>query len=93
MADRFIGPILPTNDSGDEKDSTTASYGPALPAHLKTRNEDVDEDADPIGPVLPGSSSSSSVTQEALEERAQLLKYKFLLGVSYNKDSTLEHSV
>ena len=91
MAEKFIGPVMPSTFTEGEKtegNSTSGNYGPALPPHLMKKRENPVEDeeeshsADVIGPILPGSSASSSAAQEALEERSQELKYKFLLGVS-----------
>ncbi len=96
MENRIIGPVLPDNfpeNSHDEdtKNASIDSYGPQLPAHLIKKKHTEPalpepgslDDFDIIGPVLPGSANNNS-NQQALDERAEILKFKFLLHVGYS---------
>ncbi|XP_065225214.1 GPALPP motifs-containing protein 1 [Planococcus citri] len=84
----FTGPQLPPQ-----------LVGPQLPPHLSkakvadtrpraAQKEDDDDDVgDIIGP-LPGNVQSSSSVQQALDERAEILKYEFLLKGTGDEDIT-----
>lgn len=88
---KIIGPCLPTYlPSAAPAPSTSTqddSYGPQLPPHLTKpkppiqppQNPESDND-DVIGP-LPADVQISSAAQQALDERAEILKYSFLLQV------------
>lgn len=94
---KIIGPILPayvtTAPNAAPVPTTSSSqndsYGPQLPPHL-TKPKDVEIPPTPeiegdhgevIGP-LPAGLENLSSSQRALEERAEILKYSFLLQVT-----------
>lgn len=87
-ATSIIGPALPEHLSKivlaaeSETTSKEHSYGPQLPPHLQKKKETTDssndENVDVYGP-LPMEIADRSSVQQILEERAQILKYEFLL--------------
>lgn len=87
----IIGPALPEHLSKtvfaaeSEIAAKEHSYGPQLPPHLQKKKETTDssndENVDVYGP-LPVEIADRSSVQQILEERAQILKYEFLLKVN-----------
>ncbi|KAK7582625.1 hypothetical protein V9T40_014070 [Parthenolecanium corni] len=85
----IIGPVLPddfpvgTSDDKNEETSKSDLYGPQLPQHLlnsqrvnEEEEEDDDEDSKNIIGPLPAHLASSSSSFQALNERAELLRFK-----------------
>lgn len=94
MEKGIIGPVLPDNfsvESSEEKEdaSQNDSYGPQLPQHLLKNQpvgnaEEVEDDPnDVIGP-LPAHLESSSSSSQALNERAELLRFLSSIKVCFH---------
>lgn len=89
MEENIIGPIFPTHLSKEQisneyETSNEHCYGPQLPPDLLKAKKDVTpynlEESNVIGP-LPLELNHSSESQKALDERAEILKYNFLIQV------------
>lgn len=93
---RIIGPCLPTHlpsasaVSAPSISTQDDNYGPQLPPHLSkpkppvvqdTPNPKTQESNDEVIGPLPADVQGGSTTQQALDERAEILKYSFLLQV------------
>lgn len=93
----IIGPVLPddfpvgTSDDKNEETSKSDLYGPQLPQHLlnsqrvnEEEEEDDDEDSKNIIGPLPAHLASSSSSFQALNERAELLRFKNSMRVGFS---------